>query len=84
MKPQVNVGIVGEGLTANEFVLTQKDHPKGYYYRGVFTAKDCAPVQEMILRNMTDLSQSVNAEYVFCHCLCVFIGTFIGAFMDVR
>ena len=69
LKPQVNVGIVGEGLTANEFVLTQKDHPKGYYYRGVFTAKDCAPVQEMILRNMTDLSQSVNAEYAFYHCL---------------
>jgi hypothetical protein len=60
---QVNIGVVGEGFTANEFKLTPQNHPEGYFYRGTFTAKDCAPVMEQIERNLTDIGQSEQVMF---------------------
>ena len=60
----VNVGIVGESFLANEYEIRPSDHPSNYYYRGVFTAKECAPVQEQIFKSSgLDISQSELIEY---------------------
>ena len=44
--------------------LAHADHPTGALYRGIFTAKDCAPLQEKTFgADPTNLNEIVLTEY---------------------
>lgn len=60
---EINIGVVGEGFTANQFVLTPQRNRNGYYYLGTYTYKDCAPVMEMIERTPGDVSHSMTTQF---------------------
>eukprot|EP00035_Acanthoeca_spectabilis_P019918 m.430243 g.430243 ORF g.430243 m.430243 type:complete len:216 (+) comp17134_c0_seq1:53-700(+) len=56
---QVNIGAPDAFVIANEYTIPVAAHPNNFYYRGTFTAKECLPIQETLIKaDGLDISKS--------------------------